>query len=94
MDMSLSKIQEMVKDREAWRAAVYEVAKSQMRLGDWTTMTKLEKRGKLETAWFSCDTEETEAEELLWLHKQGATATGRKKSQSSEGAAEVSWHSR
>ena len=34
MDMSLSKIQEMVKDREAWRAAVYEVAKSQMRLGD------------------------------------------------------------
>ena len=34
MDMSLSKIQEMVKDREAWRAAVYEVAKSQTRLGD------------------------------------------------------------
>ena len=28
MDMSFSKLKEMVKDREAWRAAVYEVAKS------------------------------------------------------------------
>ena len=28
MDMSLSKLQEMVKDREAWHAAVYEVTKS------------------------------------------------------------------
>ena len=28
MDMSLSKLQEMVKDREAWRAAVHEKAKS------------------------------------------------------------------
>ena len=28
MDMSLSKLQEMVKDREAWRAAVHRIAKS------------------------------------------------------------------
>ena len=37
MDMSLSKRWEMVKDREAWRATVHEVTKSQTWLSDWTT---------------------------------------------------------
>ena len=34
MDMSLSKLREMVKDREAWRGAVHRVAKSRTQLSD------------------------------------------------------------
>ena len=34
MDMNLSKLQEIVKDREAWRAEVHGVAKNQIRLTD------------------------------------------------------------
>ena len=37
MDMSLSKLQETVKDREAWHTVVHEVAKSWTQLSDSTT---------------------------------------------------------
>ena len=40
-DKSLSKLQEIVKDREAWRAAVHRVTKSQTQLSIWTTTNLL-----------------------------------------------------
>ena len=38
IDMSLSKLRELVKDREVWRAAIHGVTKSQTRLSDWTEL--------------------------------------------------------
>ena len=39
MDMSLNRLQEIMKDREAWHAVVHGVSKSQKWLSDWTTTT-------------------------------------------------------
>ena len=49
MDMSLSKLQEMVKDREGWCAAVHGVSKRQTQLSDWTITTCC----KYSETWFS-----------------------------------------
>ena len=38
MDVSLNELRELVMDREAWRAVIYEVAKSRTQLSDWTEL--------------------------------------------------------
>ena len=53
MNMSLNKLQEMLKNREAWSAAVHGVTKSWTRLRDWTKMTiQIEELQKVNSEFF------------------------------------------
>ena len=49
MDMSLSKFRELVMDSEVWHAAIHGVAKSQIRLNDWTELKRW--RGQQRMSW-------------------------------------------
>ena len=49
MNMNSGKLQEMVRDREAWCAVIHGVAKSHTQLGDWTATTKTHNKQKMDS---------------------------------------------
>ena len=66
-DVSLSKLWEIVKDREAWRAAVYSAAKSRTWLSDWTEATGLQGAVLYERTTTILKIHSTTDEYLDWL---------------------------
>ena len=66
MDMSLSELQELVMDREAWRATVHGITKSQTRLSDWTELNP--------TVLFSGLNEEMQIQYLGLAHSKSSVS--------------------
>ena len=83
MDMSLSKLQEIMKDKEAWHPVVHGVSKNRTQLSDWTT-TKINKTSSIfkkknkillfETTWLDLksimlnEISQTEKTNIVWYH--------------------------
>ena len=74
MDVSLSELQELVTDREAWRAAIHGVTQSRTQLNDWTELNVKMQLNFSDTSSVP-STYTFQAQERLWHHFDGANSS-------------------
>ena len=69
MDMGLGGLQELVMDREDWRAVVHGVAKSRTQLSNWTELNSIIHKIQLEVGVFLCNIymESFDANHITWF---------------------------
>ena len=85
MDMNLGKLREMVRDREAWRAAVHRVAKSWTWLGHWTTTPSFTEHHRQKSAWTKVGSEHSLVPSILMVANECLPQSSWNKNQKAKG---------
>ena len=91
-DMNLGKLREMVRDREAWCAAVHVVAKSRTWLGHWTTTPSFTEHHREKSTWTKVGSEHSLVPSILMVANECLPQSSWNKNRKAKGTHPASAH--